>query len=87
MLIRSIMLGSLLAACAVPVVADENQGSANSTARNKDPNRMICRTEEEIGSRVKKKRICMTAAQWRDASHESSLATEKYTAQTAKPGG
>lgn len=54
---------------------------------SKDPNRIICRTDDEIGSRIHKKRICLTAAQWRDVSHESGFATERKEALVAKPGG
>jgi hypothetical protein len=87
MLTRSILLGSFLAVSAIPALADENQGSSSSSARNKDPNRMICRTEEQIGSRVQKRRTCMTAAQWKDVSAEANRNLEKNTAQLPKPGG
>jgi len=30
----------------------------------KDPNRMICEKQEELGSRLSTKRVCHTAAEW-----------------------
>lgn len=45
-------------------------------AGKKGSDRMICRTEDEIGSLVKKKKICLTAAQWSEASHESGMRME-----------
>ena len=52
-----------------------------------DPDRMVCRTEYEIGSLVHKTKTCMTVAQWRELSAQTGAATEKYQAQNAKPGG
>lgn len=52
-----------------------------------DPDRMVCRTEYEIGSLVHKTKTCMTVAQWRDLSAQTGTATEKYQAQNGKPGG
>lgn len=61
--------------------------SAAAPKSRNDPNRIICRTDDEIGSRVHKRKICMTAAQWNDVSHESGFATERKEALVSKPGG
>lgn len=53
----------------------------------KDPNRIICRTEDEIGSRIKKVRICMTAAEWRARAQGIGTDMEKREAAVAKSGG
>ena len=87
MILRAILTASLLAVSAAPAMADGTQTASNTAARGKDPNRVICRTEEEIGSRVKKKRTCMTAAQWKDISAEAGRNLEKNTAQLPKAGG
>lgn len=39
--------------------------------RTRSPDDVICRTEEELGSRLNKRRICMTRAQWDEARRES----------------
>jgi hypothetical protein len=43
--------------------------------------RMICRDDDEIGSRVHKQRICLTAAQWRRANQENGQEFERHVAQ------
>jgi hypothetical protein len=52
-----------------------------------DPNRIICRTEDEIGSRIKKVRICLTAAEWRARAQNIGTDIEKREAAIAKTGG
>jgi len=51
---------------AVPAVA-QTQAPAAAPAANAskdDPNKLICKTERQIGSRLASKRTCMTAAEW-----------------------
>jgi hypothetical protein len=42
-----------------------------------DPNRMICRTEPILGSRLDLKRRCMTAQQWTDLQRETRMQIDK----------
>ena len=48
-----------------------------------DPNRVICRTEEVIGSRLQSKRRCMTTQQWEALRREERATIERI--QTFKP--
>jgi hypothetical protein len=48
-----------------------------------DPNRVICRTSDIIGSRLGTKRTCMTAAEWEQLQREQRSATERI--QNFKP--
>jgi hypothetical protein len=41
-------------------------GSPPSTAKQLDPNRIVCEKIEETGSRVSARKVCMTAQQWED---------------------
>ena len=43
--------------------------------------KLICETEEEIGSRLGRKRVCHTAEQWQQIKAESRDAIEKYQQQ------
>lgn len=54
--IAALALAGTLAGCA--------SDSANTVADN-DPNRIICRTDPNTGSRLPK-RVCKTAAEWDD---------------------
>lgn len=50
---------SLTIATGAPAVAASGDGAQAS-----DPNRMVCKRIEMIGSRLQTKRVCMTAAEW-----------------------
>lgn len=54
----------VLVMAAVPALAGLEGSSSATGAQGKDPNRRICKTVEETGSRLGSTRICMTAAQW-----------------------
>lgn len=45
-----------------------------------DPNRMICKAEEEIGSRLRSKKTCMTAAQWKEQRRLSRMEIDRNQA-------
>ncbi len=42
-----------------------------------DPNQIICRTQDVLGSRLQKRRVCMTRAQWADAQSQDQQAVER----------
>ena len=44
---------------------------------------IICRSEGEIGSRLKSRRVCMTKSEWAALRREQRIAVEQ--AQTARP--
>ena len=57
--------GFLVVALAIAtptMVLAENAATAEADAN--DPNRMVCKKSQVTGSRLGKKKICMTAAQW-----------------------
>lgn len=90
MKLHNALTGLFLIAASSQILAgqpDPQSAQQSAAQSSKDPNRIICRTDDVIGSRIHKRKICMTAAQWRDVSHESGLATERKEALVAKPGG
>ena len=59
---------------ATPAIAGETPPSTDApkiTDKN-DPNYMRCRTESVIGSRAKKKRVCMTNTQWAEYHRDNN---------------
>lgn len=54
---------------------------------DQDGTKMICKTDDQIGTRVRKRKICMTRDEWRQVNVESSMTLERNTAQLARPGG
>ena len=56
---RSVAIAGLFVALAAPAF-----GRPPDSTLNHDSNRLICRTSDEIGSRLHKKRTCLTASAW-----------------------
>jgi|AGTN01.1.fsa_nt_gi hypothetical protein len=56
--------------------------SESATANASDPNRRICQNTVDTGSRVSRRRICMTAAEWEQARRAARQDVER--AQTSR---
>lgn len=67
-------------ALATPVLAQ------TAPKKPSDPNRVICRTEPVIGSRLQTERQCMTAQQWIQYRRETREAVERTQRFEAKGG-
>lgn len=50
---------------ATPAIA-ENPSNQDASLSAKESSRVICRSEEEVGSRLARKRVCLTAHQWKE---------------------
>ena len=75
--VRLIALGALLSHAAVPAFAEQEDSTGKKRG---DPNEMVCETQGQLGSRLAKKRVCMTRAQWaerraldRDVVHRTQM--------------
>lgn len=49
------------------VLAASGAGAAGRAKPKDDPNRLICENRQEIGSRLKRIRVCHTALEWEEA--------------------
>jgi hypothetical protein len=88
-------LGMLLAALAAPGLAQapaaaQSQAApataASTAAPAADPNEIICQKIEQLGSRIAKKRVCMTRAEWADQQLQDRQAIEKAQIQRTMSG-
>jgi hypothetical protein len=82
------LLVSVTPALAQTQAAPANNQQASKTAAN--PDRVICETQQQIGSRIASKKICMTAQQWKEheAQVRQQLDSEHVGTQNAgSPGG
>lgn len=75
---RSVVVLIGVTLLATPAFAKEFNASGKS-----DPNRVICRTSEIIGSRLGTKKTCLTAMQWDQMRREQRDVIEKV--QSFKP--
>ena len=80
-LVRGLLL--VLAVGAIPAMA----AAEDQKPDQKDPNRMICEKQKELGSRVATKKICMTAAEWEIRRREDRAALEQAQVRRSGPAG
>ena len=59
---------------------------AKKIADAKDPNRMVCHYEEQIGTRFRSNKVCMTAMEWENARQADRREVERIQMQTCVPG-
>jgi hypothetical protein len=58
-------------ASAPPAAAPAPAANAAKPAANKsDLDRVVCEEQDEIGSRLKSHKVCMTVAQWQEFRHD-----------------
>lgn len=72
--IVAVAAGAILGAAPASAADVKKKGSAD------DSSRKICETVEEIGSRLARKRICMTKAEWQAVRQETRMSLDKATA-------
>ena len=73
------------AAAAAPATAAAPQDTpaAPEHRGRRDPNRVICRSEPILGSRINMQRQCFTAAEWETMRQQNRMSIDR--AQTNKP--
>ena len=62
-------------------LARASEGSRDETVGTTTGEKVICRSDKEIGSRVRAKRICMTSKQWAEKAAEERQFVEQRQAQ------
>ena len=83
----------ILLATAVPATAQIPAPSSSTTVvpAKVDPlDKIMCRTEEGLGSRLNKKKVCMSLRDWKDQADNARNSTEKMQqmhAEQMKPDG
>ena len=51
-----------------------------------DPERIVCKKEETIGTRLGSKKVCLTVADWNALARENRERTEQIQAGTCQTG-
>lgn len=71
----------LLAAICVPASAQNNAPqTANPASKAAEINpldKVVCRVEESLGSRLNAKRVCLTVREWKEQAEDSRDALER----------
>ena len=79
----------ILLAAAAPAKAQAPAAPAEQAKAQVDPlDKIVCRTEEGLGSRLNRKKVCMSLRDWKDQADDSRAATEKMQQMnTQTPSG
>jgi invasion protein IalB len=64
--ILSALLASGAAAAAAVAQTPAEAPATTKLGPNQDPNQVVCQTQTEIGSRVNRRRVCRTRAEWEE---------------------
>ena len=73
-----VMLGATAAFAQAPAEPAEQKVGPNN-----DPNQVICRTERELGSRLSRRRVCRTRAEWASLEQQTRATVDRT--QTYRP--
>ena len=79
---KALVVGTVLGATAAMAQAPSGEGSAK-VGPNGDPNQVVCVNEQEIGSRLSRRRVCRTRAEWAEVERQTRAAVDRT--QTYKP--
>ena len=63
---------------------DSGGDTVEASKQANDPNKVICRRQAVVGTRLAKKRICATVAEWERIHAEERQATERIQNQRSK---
>ena len=81
MMIRLFIAAAVLLPTAAP--AQVTSYVSNNAAKPKgDPNRIVCRKDETIGTRLGAKKVCLTIEQWQEKHREQREFTEEIQSGT-----
>jgi hypothetical protein len=76
----------LVAAGSIPALAAQSQSQApQASAAGYDPNERICETIPVIGSRLGKKKVCATRAEWAEKNRLDREAVDQAQKQVGGP--
>jgi hypothetical protein len=68
----------LIAAPAIAQAPPAQGAQARDAAGDKnDPNRIVCKREETLGSRLGAKKVCLTVKEWQELSNANREHTEE----------
>lgn len=69
---RGFIIGLLFTSMASPVLAEKSEKDAQT-----DQNKVICRYSAEIGTRLAKKKTCLTRSEWAQYEREMRTAVQR----------
>ena len=79
----------LIAPPAVAQTTQAEQAQDIPSADSSDVNRIVCKKEETVGSRLAAKKVCLTVKEWQERTAQDRDETDRVQrdTQTGFPGG
>ncbi|WP_428684595.1 hypothetical protein [Sphingopyxis sp.] len=79
---QSLMLAALIGG----TLLVPGPAAAEPAGKKKDPNEVVCRKEEVLGSRLQTTKICKTRAEWAEETRENRGNIERAQVQRGTAG-
>ena len=76
---------ALVIVAAIPAMVAAPSASKQQSSTASDPNEKICESIPVIGSRLAKKRVCATRAEWEEQRRQDRQAVDQIQKQIAGP--
>jgi predicted transglutaminase-like cysteine proteinase len=77
----------MLIAAPAAAQAPAAQSQQIATTDKSDVNRLVCKTEDTLGSRLSAKKVCLTVQQWKDLAQANREHTEEIQAKAGVRSG
>lgn len=78
-----LLTASVPAFAQAPAAQPANQTQPAAPVAKENPlDKVVCRTEETIGSRLKKHKVCATLREWKDQEEENREAVDRIQRNT-----
>lgn len=86
-MLKAVLAAGLLLTVAPAVAEPQAPPASGQQPAKSDSDRVICQTQEQIGSRLASKRICMTASQWKEHEQQTHQQLDQMHTTVQPSGG
>ena len=84
---KAVVLSALLVSGAAALAQTPAEAPATTkVGPNQDPDQIVCQTQNEIGSRLNRRRVCRTRAEWAEHQRMYRQNIEKAQQQSMTAG-
>ena len=82
------LIGASLVVAAPAAVQAQQSQAVQTDPKQSDVNKIVCEREDELGSRLKGKKVCMTVQEWKAfrQQHREDVERVQQSAGTARSG-
>ena len=74
---KTLLACAVLASAATAWAQGPSTSTVNQEGPDNDPNEIVCRYENTIGSRVNRTRVCRTRAEWAEARAQTRQVVDR----------